>query len=98
MNSVNFVTSTELSKDAVAKDEKTIKTPPVMALHGKAGRLKFPCLKNKDHTNHQFTAKSKDKFSPSQKIKYKNIKIPILSKLLTPCIYDIANSLLLIHL
>lgn len=82
----------------VAKDEKTIKTPPVMALHGKAGRLKFPCLKKKDHTNHQFTAKSKDKFSPSQKIKYKNIKIPILSKLLTPCIYDIANSLLLIHL
>lgn len=28
----------------VAKDEKTIKTPPVMALHGEAGRLKFPCL------------------------------------------------------
>lgn len=60
-----------------AKDEKTIKTLPVMALHGKAGRFKFPCLKKKDHTNHQFIAQSKDKFRPRQKIKYKNIKFPI---------------------
>lgn len=58
-----------------------------MVLYGKVGRFKFFCLKKKDYINYQFIVKLKDKFSLSQKIKYKNIKFFILSKLLILCIY-----------
>lgn len=45
------------------------------------GRQTQMFLKKRDYTNHQFINQSRDKFSPSQKIKYQNVIFFYINKI-----------------